>query len=257
MICHGVTLFQRYVKEAAKCLLVEVCADDAKAADDGGRALAYVGLTRYVIKVEPRTALAGNNTLGAQYCAVLFLVGKGSKCLGQRLLVEALGSFRTVADKYLVGVVMVMVAVLMVVVAAALALVMVMLVFVVVVAALALVVVMLVLVVVMLVLVAVMAALTLVMVMLVLMLVVVMAALALMVVMMLVMVRMAANGAGFGILQCLKLGLKGVGARNGCQQLCSAKLLPIGGHNNGSLVVCAQRRYGIVDLLLVKPLGVA
>ena len=82
MICHSVTLFQHDAKEVAECFLVKVGTDDAKAADDGGRALAHVGLARYVIKVEPSAALTGNNALSAQHRAVFFLVFKGGQCLG-------------------------------------------------------------------------------------------------------------------------------------------------------------------------------
>ena len=246
MICHRYLLFQRDVKEGGKRLLVEVRTDDAKAADDGGRAFAHVRLTRHVIKVQPSAALARNDALGAQHVAVFFLVFKRRQRVGQRLLVEALGGFGTVADEYLVGVVMVMSVVVLVmaaltlvvmmavvvVVMAALALVMVvfMAVVVVVVAALALVVVAVVvivvaalalvmmmpvvvvvmaalaLVVVVPVVVVVMAALALVMMMTV--VVVVMAALALvMMLVVVVVVNMAANGAGFCVLQRLQLGL--------------------------------------------------
>ena len=185
---------------------IQIGADHAEAADHGGTALADVGLTGDVVEVDPASTVGcGDNALGAQDHAVLALVAEGVQLVGHGGAVKGGGGLGAAAHEDLVGVV---VMVVVIVTAAALAVVVVVMLMVVIVAMAFLTV----LVVVMMLMVVVVAVALLTVLM-------VMVALALLVVMMMVVM--------LGLLcQAGQLGLQGVGALHGLQELGTGEVVP-------------------------------
>ena len=73
----------------------------------------------------------------------------------------------------------------------------------------------------------------------------------------LVVVMMTADGAGSFCLQTCKLGLKGICLFHCGKNLRTRQLFPIGGDDDGVLIICAYGLDGGVQLFGGKPLNVA
>ena len=95
-------------------MLVNMGADDAKTTDDGSRAGSDISLTGNVIKVDPFTVSACDDTFSAQHDAVLNSVLQFTQASVDFILGEFLCSFATKALKDLVSMMVVIVTVVMV-----------------------------------------------------------------------------------------------------------------------------------------------
>ena len=78
-------------------VLVDLCTDDAKAADNAGRAGAHVGLTRDIVEVNPRAVKCLYDTLCTKDHAVAVALGKGFEDLFDLFLRILLRGFYTPA----------------------------------------------------------------------------------------------------------------------------------------------------------------
>ena len=90
-------------------VLVDLRTDHAKASDDAGRAGANVGLTRNIVKVNPRTVKGLYDTLRTEDHAVVVAFGNGFENLFDVFFCKLLRGFYTPAREKLVGVVVMMV----------------------------------------------------------------------------------------------------------------------------------------------------
>ena len=91
-------------QQLADGINIQARADDAKSADDAGSTRADIRLAGHVVKVDPVSPVPCHDALGTQYDAVFALVAQLVQLLGKRLRIEFCGGFRTCADKYVMGV---------------------------------------------------------------------------------------------------------------------------------------------------------
>ena len=87
-------------------MLIKVRADDAKSANDARRAAAHVGLSGNVIEMDPLAVVCRNDSLCTQNDAVGLFLKQGFEDRIHLVLAKLLGCFNAPADKYVIGVVM-------------------------------------------------------------------------------------------------------------------------------------------------------
>ena len=254
-------------------MLVELRADNAKSTYNACSAETNVALAGDVVEVDPSAVVGSDNSLCAQNHAVLFGVGEAVECRAERVCVEFLGGFRTVAYEYLVGVVM-MVSVVMMMTAGAVAVLIVFVVVMLMIVAMALLAV-LVMMMMLMIMIMTMAFLTVFVVVMMLMLVIVaMAFLAVLVVVMfmlvlvivamalltvLVVVMVSASAFFIVVMMVMLVRLffnlshfcfKGGFSLHSLKKLCAGQLFPRGGNDNRGSIMLFEKRYAICDLLI-------
>ena len=98
-----------YAEARSHGILLELCADDAESARNGGRTLADIDFTRDEVKMQPSAVRVGNDALCAQNEAVLFLVLQIVQNSVQFVFAKLLGRFCAPACKDLVCMMMMLV----------------------------------------------------------------------------------------------------------------------------------------------------
>ena len=80
---------------------MQLRSDDAKPASDARRTLAYLGLSRHIVKMQPLPVFAGYDPFGAQHLPIGSAI-QGGKHMGQIFRVICTDGLHAPAGKYLV-----------------------------------------------------------------------------------------------------------------------------------------------------------
>lgn len=80
---------------------MQLRSDDAKPASDARRTLAYLGLSRHIVKMQPLPVFAGYDPFGAQHLPIGSAI-QGGKHMGQIFRVICTDGLHSPAGKYLV-----------------------------------------------------------------------------------------------------------------------------------------------------------